>query len=79
MLYTHVCRVEHEYLSSSMCEIIQLISKFSRTETTNSHQNLIKNSATVFLLLTLHLKPILRNKNYKQLGHSLLCHQDIDV
>ena len=79
MLYTLVYRVEHEHLSSSMCEIIPLISKFFRTETTNSHQNLIKNSATVFLLFTVHLKPIFRNKNYKQLGHSILCHQDIEV
>ena len=62
-----------------MCEIILLISKFFRTETINSHQNLTKSSTTVFLLFIVHLKPILRNKNYRQLGHSLLCHQDIDV
>ena len=62
-----------------MCEIILLISKFFRTETTNSHRNLTKNSTAVFLLFTVHLKPILRKKNYRQLGHSLLCHQDIDV
>ena len=62
-----------------MCEIIPLISKFFRTETTNSHQNLTKNNTTIFLLFTVQLKSILRNKNNRQLGHSLLCHQDIDV
>ena len=62
-----------------MCEIIPLISKFFKTETTNSHQNLTKNSTTVFLLFMVHLKLVLRNKNYRQLGQSLLYHQDIDV
>ena len=62
-----------------MCEIIPLISKFFGTKTTSSHQNLTNNSTAMFVLFTAHLKSILRNKNYRQLGQSLLCHQDIDV
>ena len=55
------------------------MSKLFRTETTNSNQNPTKSSTTVFLLFTIHLKSILQNKNYSQLGHSLLFHKHIDA
>ena len=55
------------------------MSKLFRTETTNSNQNPTKSSTTVFLLFTIHLKSTLQNKNYSQLGHSLLFHKDIDA